>query len=343
MQNNIINYLKNEIKNDFGNFSTEGELNFKGIDLNLSNGTIKELGRLMFPFGSHKSTVLEVRDGFDTPTHVIKAYSELRSDDRTINDILNSYTTAHEENPTKFPRATKTGEGVIYVNGSSVPVIVIKQEYIPAEENKPLSSYLEEGFNEKAVDICLNKLENLAKEHKRSPSGIERKEILEIVNCVDSKSFEIIKRNYYGYSLLQAEPIIKELKKREGYNFLRDIECVDVSDFKITRIIGDYSPKQAIIPGEWCTYDSEKYNYGVDIVEHVPIIEWMIPNIGLKMVKKYIKYIEKRHGKDTLTQIMLAILGYRGGWNLYPLAEKDLNFNKKRLKIEADLFKEHCS
>ena len=303
----------------------------RGIKLGGTNLEVEEIGHLKIieTFGHHKSILFKEINS----NEIIKVYHEI-SCHRKLEDIVQSYIHAWKENPDMFPRAEKIGEGKLYMGKNSYDLIVIRQQFIENAENGTLRCFLEKDYDERAIELCLDKWDRLIDRHRTSPP-LKLLKILERVEEKDFESFKKITDEYYdGFANLQASFAIEKLKKMGKLRFLNGLEFPR-ADINVSKIVGDISPKHLIVGGNYLSVDAEKYGLGDPSRDLATFIRYFI---GKDHVKKILKQIGDRYGGATLKNSFLNLIGDRARIVLYPLRDSDLDKNMRNFREDLSIY-----
>lgn len=242
----------------------------------------------------------------DRIEEVIKAY--LATSEKELDEIAQSYESAWRENPDLFPEAQKAGEAEFTVESEKskkMRIVFVWQRYV----DLPKPDY---DFNERQWDHVLNKWDRLIERHKVAVPS-ELKTLKQKIEAGDEKAYHAITKRYYdGFSALQANFVIRKLKRqgRSELAFLRDFQPPAFRTLEVSKIVGDISPKHVFCEGNYLAFDLEKYGLGDPAKDLSMILRSYLYRDDSAMAERVLKYLKARYSDaELLRRVYLCALG----------------------------------
>lgn len=137
--------IEKYIEKDFGRKGFEKYLDFRGVEIELSED-LGQLENLNHNPGYRSIILLEFGEDGRSPENVIKIFLKSRHNIRkdvdmetwgSSNDPASNSIRAAKENPTLFPYASQVGVGKLWAEDLEFDIEIIRQEYIPQLKQKP--------------------------------------------------------------------------------------------------------------------------------------------------------------------------------------------------------------
>ncbi len=257
--------------------------------------------------------------------------------EKTLKNSLNAYS----ENPKLFPKTRISKIEKINVNNTFYDGALIYQEYLSEAKNGTLKEYLKDNWNSEALDVCLNKLEELVKKHE---TNVKYKKI--------ETEEEFLKHDeYYNkrWNLPTFEYFLNKLEcKNEYIDYLKTLDLSDIEKkyetnrYKISKITREFSPRNILVDGEKLTFDTELYGHGSVFLEYGGMLSQLL-EAKKEYAINFLEHIEKRYDFHAGKTSMVEVIGYRLN-EIYKCKNNKGDGRKKyhieQLKKLVDIYKE---
>lgn len=340
MHGKSVRLLKEEIEKDFGAHGLEKSLELNDVDLELES----PLGQITPIEGKyHKLNYIFLEK--KERENVIKVFPETRFNVRREEEIwkhsnnpANNYVNGAYENRDLFPDSKKIGRGTLYTDDGEFGLEILRQEYIPHVEENLFRNIIEEGeYSKKILERVLEKWNTLIDRHRTNLTQ-EDIRLKKMIRKGNNKVLKEIRNKYHErFPSLQFEYIVRELERQY------EIEFGDLENGKIekSKILGDFAPRQILVPGRYLSFDLERYGSGEPGKDLSFLLETVERKIGRKMAEKIAEdMVSILQDPDLLKKLKKNIIGYRGEKLLFGLdrkRERNLSLLKSDIEFYEDL------
>ncbi len=308
---------------DWKNVHFEFDEGHKFSDLFYANELSQTLGK-------HHISLLQIMG-----TKLLKIYVNNGTLKTTLDNTYRNCRAAYENNTNLFPRTERVATGNVRDDDNKkYDFIVIEQDYLEEAEGGTLDNYLEDDWNLTALDIVLDKYDDL---QSREQTKIKTPKIRTWEGFVDhEKDWE--KR----FCLPTLHFTVDKLKK-EGEEYLSEIDLEKIKipeTTKISRITREFAPRNLLVEGNMLTFDTELYGLGRRELDFaVMTSQLLLDKKGHE--KQFIDHIANRYSRKVAEGAMEEFIAYRSSSlfrDLKGIGTDRTEYNRKQLQQAIKLW-----